>query len=88
MALILVHTPVHASRLNQAEVYQSMIQRKVLAPSDFTDVAEVARTPNEFGHHETQIAKPFDWTFTRQDLAELRDRLAQRQRDLPSALAA
>ena len=44
--LILVHTPVHASWLNQAEIYHSIIQRKVLAPNDFHDTAEVARTLN------------------------------------------
>src|ERR1700737_1863522 len=78
--LILVHTPVHASWLNQAEIYHSIIQRKVLAPNDFTDTAEVARTLNEFEHHYNQIARLFDWTFTRQDLADLLDRLDQRHR--------
>jgi len=34
------------------------------------------------------IAKPFDWTFTRQDLAELLDRLDQKERDPPLALVA
>ena len=71
--------------VNQVEIYHSIIQRKVLAPNDFTDTAEVARTLNEFEHHYNQIAKPFDWKFTRGDLADLLDR---RQRDPPSALAA
>ena len=31
--LILVHTPVHASWLNQAEIYFSVVQRKVLTPT-------------------------------------------------------
>jgi hypothetical protein len=86
--LILVHTPVHASWLNQAEIYHSIIQRKVLSPNDFTDTTEIARTLNEFEHHYNQIAQPFDWTFSRQDLADLLDRLDQRQRDPPVALAA
>lgn len=34
--LILVHTPVHASWLNQVEIYHSIIQRKVLAPTTST----------------------------------------------------
>jgi hypothetical protein len=59
--LILVHTPVHASSLNQAEIYHSIIQRKVLDPNDFADTAEVARTLNEFERHYNQIALPFDW---------------------------
>lgn len=33
---IMVHTPVHASWLNQ--VYLSIIQRKALSPNDFTDL--------------------------------------------------
>ena len=32
---VLVHTPVHASWLNQIEIYFSIIQRKVLTPNDF-----------------------------------------------------
>ncbi len=83
--LILVHTPVHASWLNQVEIYHSIIQRKVLAPNDFADTGEVARTLNELEHHYNKIAKPFDWTFTRDHLADLLD---QRQQDPPIALAA
>jgi hypothetical protein len=37
--LVLVHTPVHASWLNQAEIYHSIIQRKLLDPNDFQDTA-------------------------------------------------
>ena len=38
---ILVHTPVHASWLNQCEIYFSVVQRKVVTPNDFSDLAEV-----------------------------------------------
>ncbi|MFJ7098042.1 transposase [Streptomyces mirabilis] len=38
---VLVHTPVHASRLNQIEIFFSIVQRKVVSPNDFTDLAEV-----------------------------------------------
>ena len=31
----LVHTPIHASWLNQIEIYFSIVQRKVLTPHDF-----------------------------------------------------
>src|SRR4029453_1213791 len=41
--LRLVHLPVHASWLNQIEIYFSIVQRKVLNPNDFTDLAEVAQ---------------------------------------------
>jgi DDE superfamily endonuclease len=34
-----IHLPVHASWLNQVEIYFSVIQRKVLTPNDFADLA-------------------------------------------------
>jgi transposase len=37
----LVHTPVHASWLNQCEIYFSVVQRKVVTPNDFYDLADV-----------------------------------------------
>jgi hypothetical protein len=40
---ILVHTPVHASWLNQIEIYFSIVQRKILTPSDFSSLAELER---------------------------------------------
>jgi hypothetical protein len=61
----------------------------VLAPNDFNDTAELARTLNKFEHHYNQIAKPFGWTFTRQDLEQLLDRLdSDRPRNPPITLAA
>ncbi|WP_241989981.1 MULTISPECIES: IS630 family transposase [unclassified Streptomyces] len=38
---VLVHTPVHASWLNQVEIYFSVVQRKVVSPNDFTDLTQV-----------------------------------------------
>jgi uncharacterized protein YdaL len=84
--LILVHTPVHASWLNQAEIYFSIIQRKILTPNDFTDLANLANLQQQllaFGRRYEQIAQPFQWKFTRADL----DHLAQRL-DQPAAQAA
>jgi len=87
--LILVHTPVHASWLNQAEIYHSIIQRKVLAPNDFQNTAEVARTLNAFEHHYNQIAQPFAWNLTREKLAEVLERLDNAPpEDQPAAIAA
>lgn len=81
--LILVHTPVHASRLNQAEIYFSIVQRKVLTPNDFPDLDTLERQLLAFGRRYEQIAAPFQWKFTRADL----DRLAHKL-DLPAAHAA
>src|SRR6266542_840805 len=74
--LVLVHLPVHASWLNQIEIYFSIVQRKLLEPNDFQDASEVARTLNAFEQHCNTIAEPFDWNFTRDDLAALIERLA------------
>jgi hypothetical protein len=86
--LVLVHTPVHASWLNQAEIYHSIIQRKLLEPNDFDDTAALARALNDFERHYNQIAQPFEWNFTRDKLAALLDRLQDRQPDMPLLLAA
>ena len=77
--LILVHTPVYASWLNQVEIYFSIVQRKVLTPNDFDSLASVARRLNEFEHLYNEIAAPFGWKFTRENLSDQLDRLAERQ---------
>ena len=35
---VLVHLPIHASWLNQIEIYFSIVQRKVIKPADFADL--------------------------------------------------
>ena len=70
-----VHGPVHASWLNQIEIYFSIIQRKVLTPNDFLNLEAVADRLERFERHYEAIAKPFEWKFTRNDLNELLQRL-------------
>jgi len=77
--LRLVHLPIHASWLNQIEIYFSVIQRKVLTPNDFTDLAEVERRLLSFQRRYQQTAVPFDWRFTRADLDRLLRRLDEHQ---------
>lgn len=72
----LVHLPVHASWLNQVEIYFSVIQRKVLDPNDIADLDELRQRLLAFEQLYQQAAKPFEWKFTRQDLAKLLQRLA------------
>jgi hypothetical protein len=78
--LRVVHLPVHASWLNQIEIYFSIVQRKVLTPNDFTDLAEVERRLMGFQHRYEQTAVPFDWRFTRADLHDLLQRLDDKER--------
>jgi hypothetical protein len=69
--LIPVHTPVHASWLNQGEIYFSIVQRKVVTPNDFEDLDTLQAHLLAFGRRYEQIATPFEWKFTRQDLHKL-----------------
>jgi hypothetical protein len=81
----LIHLPVHASWLNQIEIYFSILQRKALTPNDFADLDALAARIVAFEDHYRQIAKPFDWTFTRADLNALLTRLASREPHLQLA---
>jgi hypothetical protein len=69
--LTLVHAPVHASWLNQIEIYFSIVQRKVLTPNEFPDLNAVAERLLDFQYYWETTARPFEWKFTRQDLAGL-----------------
>ena len=69
--LILIHTPVHASWLNQVEIYFSIVQRKVLTPNDFSSLQELQQRLLAFQSHYERSALPFNWTFTRRDLNAL-----------------
>lgn len=74
----LVQLPVHASWLNQVEIYFSVIQRKVLTPNDFTDLDDIEAHLAAFERRYEQAAKPFEWRFTRDDLALLMKKLADK----------
>jgi len=83
--LVLVHLPVHASWLNQIEIYFSVVQRKVLTPNDFPSLPAVAQRLMDFQRYYEQAARPFEWKFTRADLAKL---LAKLQPPVATAQAA
>lgn len=78
-----VHLPVHASWLNQIEVYFSIVQRKVLSPNDCNSLCEVQERLLGFQKHYEQLARPFEWKFTRADL----DKLLVRLQFAPATLA-
>jgi hypothetical protein len=69
--LNLVHGPVHASWLNQIEIYFSILQRKALTPNDFSSLAALKDRILGFQQYYQGIAKPFEWKFTRKDLNRL-----------------
>ena len=87
--LVPVHGPVHASWLNQIEIYFSIVQRKALTPNDFPCLEAVAERLANFERYFESIAHPFEWKFTRTDLnaliARMRNRWAQSQPPLKLA---
>jgi hypothetical protein len=68
--IILVHTPVHASWLNQVEIYFSIIQQKVLTPNDFANLDAVRVRLALYEQLSNSTPRPFQWKFTRQDLLD------------------
>jgi hypothetical protein len=83
--LVPVHTPIHASWLNQVEIYFSIVQRKVLTPNDFTSLTEVEDRLLRFQMHYEQMAQPFQWKFTRRELTTLLAKLENGRAVLPLA---
>ena len=73
--LIVVHTPVQASWLNQVEIYFSIVQRKVLTPNDFASLAEVEQRLRLYEALSNSHPHPFEWKFTRTKLVALLNRL-------------
>ena len=82
--LVLVHLPVHASWLDQIEIYFSILQRKVLTPNDSLSLAELERRILDFQARYEESATPFEWRFTRRDLDKLLRRLSAHE-PLPAA---
>lgn len=82
----LVHLPIHASWLNQIEIYFSVLARKLLTPTDFTDLDHLTTQVLAFQDHYQHIAAPFQWKFTRTDLNRLLARI--RNPDVPHQHAA
>jgi hypothetical protein len=67
---IAVHLPVHASWLNQIELYFSLLQRKALTPRDFASADDMTQRILAFQARFTAQAKPFNWRFSATDLQE------------------
>jgi hypothetical protein len=81
--IVPVHLPVHASWLNQIEIYFSIVQRKVLTPNDFASLEEVEKRLLGFQQRYEEIAQPFEWRFTRKDLEGLMRKIEERDESLP-----
>ena len=84
---IMIHTPVHASWLNQIEIFFSIIQKKVISPNDFASLDDLSGTLLAFADHYNQTAQPFNWKYTSADLARLLNRINSQQPASPSQAA-
>jgi len=80
----LIHLPAHASWLDQAEIYFSVVQRKVLTPNDFTGLDQIRSRLAAFETRYNAIARPFTWRFTRADLGDLLRRIGARDKPQPT----
>src|SRR5215472_1754515 len=76
---IMIHTPVHASWLNQIEVVFSIIQKKVLTPGDFPGLGTLSHALLAFVNRYNRTARTFNWKFTADDLTALLRRISQRE---------
>jgi hypothetical protein len=82
---VLVHTPVHASWLNQVEIYFSIIQRKVLTPNDFASLEEVEQRLRLYEELTNREPRPFAWKFDRAALQTFLTKLEAKRALLASA---
>ena len=83
--IILVHTPIHASWLNQVEIYFLIIQRKVLTPNDFADLAALRLRLALYEELTNRSPKPFAWKFDRAKLIELMAKIEAHEKLLTQA---
>jgi len=83
---IMIHTPVHASWLNQVEIFFSIIQKKVVSPNDFAGLDELSRTLLAFVDRYNQTARPFSWKFTATDLTDLLRRISEHEQPVQPAV--
>jgi hypothetical protein len=83
--IILVHTPVHASWLNQVEIYFSIIQRKVLTPNDFADLEALRLRLALYEEVSNRSPRPFAWKFDRAKLIQLMAKIEAHEKLLAQA---
>jgi transposase len=77
---VMVHTPVHASWLNQIEIFFSVIQKKVVSPNDFPSLEKLSETLLAFIDRYNRTAEPFNWKYTADDLTDLLHRLREHEK--------
>ena len=69
---------LHLAQRSPGAASRARVQRKVLIPNDFAHLADVETRLLAFERRYEQTAAPFEWCFTRNDLAKLLERLADK----------
>ena len=77
---VMIHTPVHASWLNQIEIVFSIIQKKVVSPNDFPSLEKLSEILLTFVDRYNQTARPFSWNYTAADLTDLLRRISEHEK--------
>ena len=77
---VMIHTPVHASWLNQIEIVFSIIQKKVVSPNDFPSLEKLSEILLTFVDRYNQTARPFSWKYTAADLTDLLRRISEHEK--------
>lgn len=62
-----------------AEIFFSIVQRKVVSPNDFTSLDQVENRLHAFERRYNQTARPFEWKFTPADLEDLLARIERHE---------
>src|SRR5258707_1500582 len=78
---IMIHTPGHASWLNQVEIFFSIIQKKAVTPDDVDSTSQTSQTLLAFIGRYNQTARPFNWKFTADDLTVLLARITAHENE-------
>ncbi|MEO3876172.1 hypothetical protein ABGB18_46030 [Nonomuraea sp. B12E4] len=76
---VMVHPPVGASRLNQIEIFFSIVQRQVVTSNDFTGLDQVEDRLIALECRYYQTARSFRWKFTPADLDDLMARIERHE---------
>lgn len=77
---VMIHTPVHASWLNQVEIFFSVIQKKVVSPNNFPSLEKLSETLLAFVDRYNRTAEPFSWKYTADDLKDLLRRISEHKK--------
>jgi transposase len=72
-----VYTPIHASWMNQVEIWFSILEKRVLKHADFVDVeAAAARVTGYIDYWTAHLAHPFRWTWRYRKPEDRQDKAA------------